>query len=138
MAVQHVAEGLFEVRDGAAVLYAGRCRDCGAVAFPRPSGCPRCTGVDIDVHQLATEGTLWTFTIQGFAPKAPYDGVPANEPFGVGYVDLGGEVLVEGRLTEHDPASLYIGMPMRVVPQNYRQGGDGVDVATFAFEPVAG
>jgi uncharacterized OB-fold protein len=131
-----VADDLFEVVDGAAVLLGGRCRTCGAVAFPKPGGCARCTGVEIDDHRLATEGTLWTFTVQAFPLKPPYDGPP--EPFGLGYADLGGEVLVEGRLTESDPARLAIDMPVRVVPHVYTTDPDGTDVVTYAFEPVGG
>jgi uncharacterized OB-fold protein len=53
----------------------------------------------------------------------------------VGYADLGGEVLVEGRLTVNDPAQLSIGMPLRVVPEVYTTDGDGTGIVTFAFAP---
>jgi uncharacterized OB-fold protein len=46
---------------------------------------------------LARTGTLWTYTVQGFRPKSPYDGPEEFSPYAVGYVDLG-EVLVESRL----------------------------------------
>ncbi len=36
------------------------------------------------------------------------------EPYGVGYVELPGEVRVEARLTEYDPERLRIGMPMEL------------------------
>jgi uncharacterized OB-fold protein len=57
----------------------------------------------------------------------------AFEPFGVGYVELPGEVRVEARLTENDPRRLRIGMPMELtlVPA---PGGSGT--MTFAFRPV--
>lgn len=118
------------------MLLGGKCKACGAVAFPRPSGCARCTGTDIEEHRLATEGDLWTFTVQGFPPKKPYDGPETFTPFGVGYVELGGEILVEGRLTESDSAKLAIGMPMRVVPESYTTDSEGTPVRTFAFQPV--
>lgn len=135
MATKLVAEHLFDVVDGAAVLIGGKCRTCGAVAFPKPGGCARCTGEEIDEHRLATEGELWTFTIQAFPLKSPYNGPKEFAPFGVGYADLGGEVLVEGRLTVNDPAQLSIGMPLRVVPEVYTTDGDGTGIVTFAFAP---
>ena len=55
-------------------------------------------------------------TIGGsFAPKAPPylpGGVEEFEPYGVGYIELPGEVRVEARLTESDPDRLRIGMLM--------------------------
>ena len=60
----------------------------------------------------------------------PYAGDPDEfEPYGVGYVELAGEVRVEGRLTEADPERLRIGMPMELV-LILRTGRD------LAFTPV--
>ena len=59
------------------------------------------------------------------AQVAPYVGPTTPfEPYGVGYVELPGEVRVEARLTEADPARLRIGMPMEltVVPAAGREG----------------
>ena len=95
-------------------LRGSRCVACATVVFPVARSCPRCSATDLDDHTLPTTGTLWSFTTQTFAPKAPYV-VPSEgfAPFGVGYVDLG-EVLVEARL-DADPGALRIGIPMRLV-----------------------
>jgi uncharacterized OB-fold protein len=84
---------------------------------------------------LGRRGTLWTWTIQCFPPKSPpYAGTAEDfEPYGVGYVELPGEVRVEARLTEADPARLRIGMPMELVL--VPAPGDG-GALTFAFRPV--
>lgn len=91
---------------------------------------------------LARRGTLWTWTIQGFPPKAPpYAGEsdPARfEPFGVGYVELPGQLRVEARLTEHEPSLLRIGMEMELVLVPLGDDGDGRQVMTYAFAPVPG
>jgi uncharacterized protein len=79
---------------------------------------------------LPREGTLWTWTIQGFEPKPPFVSDGAFEPFGVGYVELPGYLRVEGRLTESDPSQLRIGMPMVVVAATV--GGR----RSYAFAPV--
>ena len=131
-----VADDLFEVDGDMVVLLGGRCGACGVVAFPKPSGCASCTSTDIVEHRLATEGTLWTFTVQMLPLKPPYNGPAEFVPFGVGYADLGGEILVEGRLTVNDPAELSIGMPIRVVPDIYTADADGKDIMTFAFAPA--
>jgi uncharacterized OB-fold protein len=120
-------------------LVASRCRSCSAVTFPAQRSCARCTGVDVERHLLPTRGTLWGFTIQGFPPKTPF--LAAEErrftPYGVGYVDLGGEVLVESRLLATSADELRTGMDMELVIDPFFTGADGEPVLTFAFKPVA-
>ena len=108
--------------------------------FPMQDGCPRCTASGAERVELGRRGTLWTFTVQGFAPKSPpYAGSddPATfVPFGVGYVELPGEVKVETRLTEADPAKLRIGMEMEMVIVPLKVDAEGNETVTFAFKPV--
>jgi uncharacterized OB-fold protein len=89
---------------------------------------------------LDRRGTLWTWTTQGFLPKSPPYAGPETpesfEPFGVGYVELAGQVKVEARLTESDPAKLRIGMAMEVVVVPLRTDADGNEIMMFAFRPV--
>jgi uncharacterized protein len=121
-------------------LIGSRCRDCGNHTFPAQNGCPKCTGSDMEVVELENHGTLWTWTVQGFPPKAPPykgDADPATfKPFGVGYVELPGQVKVEARLTEADPAKLKVGMKMKMVLIPLYTDADGNSVMTFAFEPT--
>ena len=116
------------------VLVGSECGRCGTVSFPRQGACPRCTSTDVAERRLSRRGTLWSWTIQRFRPKSPpYTGPEEFEPYGVGYVELPGEVRVEARLTEADPAQLRIGMPMELVL--VPAPGDGGAV-TFAFRPA--
>lgn len=118
-------------------LIGSECAQCGTVTFPRQRSCPRCTSEDVQARELATRGELWSWTVQCFAPKAPPylpGGVEEFEPYGVGYIELPGEVRVEARLTESDPDRLRIGLPMELtlipVP-------GAPDKLTFAFRPVS-
>jgi uncharacterized OB-fold protein len=88
---------------------------------------------------LSRRGTLWAWTTQSFPPPPPYAGRGGKDfvPFGVGYVELPGEVKVETRLTESDPAKLADGMEMELVIVPFRTDDDGNEVVTFAFRPVA-
>src|SRR3546814_100593 len=85
--------------------------------------------------ELPQSGTLWTFTIQRIPPKnPPYVGVtnPDDyEPYGVGYVSLGDEIMIEGRLVA-DPESLRIGMPMDCIAISLSKA-DGGEMMTYAF-----
>ena len=136
----HVAEGVFVERADGPHLLGSRCVDCGTFAFPPQSGCQRCAGTDTEPVELANRGTLWTFTVQGFPPKAPPflgNADPATfVPFGVGYVELPGQVKVEARLTESDPSKLHIGMEMEMVLEPITTNGNGNDVVTFAYRPL--
>ena len=130
-----VAEGLVAGTLDEPRLIGSRCRRCGVVAFPRQDSCAACTSDDVEERRLGRRGTLWTWTVQCFPPKSPpYAGAPDEfEPYGVGYVELPGEVRVEARLTEADPARLRIGMPMELVLVR----APGVSGAlTYAFRPV--
>ena len=117
-------------------LIGSECTRCGVVTFPRQPSCPRCTSLAVGERLLARRGALWSWTIQCFAPKSPpYAVAPGDdfEPYGVGYVELAGEVRVEARLTEADPTRLRIGMPMELTL--IAAPGDSGTV-TFAFRPA--
>ena len=122
-------------------LIGARCAPCGAVVFPQKPSCPRCGSPEMAEHLLPREGTLVAWTTQEFLPKEPYASGETEEtftPFGVGLVQLGDEVRVEARLTEHDPAKLDFGMPVRLVVVPFRVDDDGTEVLMHAFEPAGG
>ena len=125
-----VAEGLFTWPSEEPRLI-GSQRD-GVISFPaRPGEAERLLG---------TRGTLWAFTTQQYRPPSPpYDGNDTAEtfqPYALGYVELPGELLIQARFTEPDPANLVIGqeMELRIVPYTTRD--DGAEVLTYAFAPV--
>ena len=134
-----IAEGLFTWPSDNPALLASRCNDCGIASFPAADSCMACGGQDMSLDELPGRGTLWTWTIQQFMPKTPYNSGETQEnfePFGVGYLELPGGVRVEGRLTENDPGKLRIGMPMDVVFDTYRVEENGDEVVGFFFRPV--
>jgi uncharacterized OB-fold protein len=132
-----IAEGLFTWPSDESRLIGSTCLTCGTTTFPKQDSCPKCTGRDIEERLLSRTGTLWSFTVQGFRPKEPYIGPDDFEPYGVGYVELPGEVIVEGRLTENDPHALAIGAPMELVVVPFTTDAQGNEIVTFAFRPMA-
>ena len=131
MDVSVVDESLFASLDPVA-LRGSRCRDCEATVFPALGSCPVCTGVDVAEIALPTEGSVWSWTTQHFAPKAPYR-TDEFTPFSIGYVDLG-PVIVEGWLLGR--TAWEIGEPVRLTLAKAWTEGDTV-VHTFAFESSA-
>jgi len=135
----NVVAGEHFSRDGDSVaLTVARCARCDATVFPVQPTCPRCTADDMVAESLPDQGTLWSFTIQRFQPKAPFDGAGDAHfrPYGVGYVQFGDRVIVEGRLTENDPDRLRIGQAMKVVLQPHAVDESGTAVVTFGFQPM--
>jgi uncharacterized OB-fold protein len=58
------------------------------------------------------------------------------QTYGVGYIQLGEQVIVESRLTTSDPDELKIGMEMELVIIPFNKDDDGNEVVTYAFAPV--
>jgi len=131
-----VDEQLGTIEAGEIRLWGSRCSHCGTVTFPQQGSCPRCTRAGAAPRPLAREGSLWSWTIQGFPPKSPpfAGSAEAFQPYGVGYVELGAEVRVEGILTTADPDELEIGMTMHTVTIP-APGREGLGLVTFAFAP---
>lgn len=136
-----IAEDLFSLSD-APVLLGGRCRSCSALAFPLRAGCPRCGADDVERTELGDRGTLYSWTSQGFPPKAPFRGEWAYadgefRPWLVGLVELAG-LRVESLLVGVTPDQVRIGMPLRLVLVPFRTDEEsGDEVTTFAFTPDA-
>ena len=134
-----IAEGLFTWPAAEPRLLGSRCLGCKRVEFPVQTGCMACGSEHVAVEEMPRVGTLWTWTVQRFLPKSPYNSgeSPATfTPYGVGYVELPGAVRVEARLTENDPHKLNIGMPMELVFDVWTRADDGADLINFAFRPV--
>jgi uncharacterized OB-fold protein len=134
-----VAEGIFTWPSDDPQLIGSRCSACGIVTFPAQESCPRCASTDMREQLLARRGRLWAWTTQEFPPPSPpYDGASGEDfvPFGVGYVELPGELKVEARLTEADPEQLTEGMDMELAVVPFHTDDDGNEVVTFAFRPA--
>ncbi len=131
-----VAPDLVSGEGASTRLLGGKSRTDGKLVFPIPTG-PEAQRYDR--VELATEGKLWSFTVQRFRPKPPFDGEGDETnftPFAVGYVELPGQIIVEARLDTGDFGSLRIGMPMRFTLLPYRRDPDGCEVLTYAFRPI--
>jgi uncharacterized OB-fold protein len=136
-----IAEGLFRVDGEQAVLLGSRRRSTGAVKFPaeRPElfdGSPEIQG-DIEPIELSSEGTLYTYTTQEFAPPLPYRGHRTPDkfrPYVVGFVELAEGVLVE-TLILAAASDLRIGQRMVSTITTF-ETADGEELLTYAFRPV--
>jgi len=119
-------------------LIGSQCAACHAATFPRQARCPRCSKAEMSDLLLPRRGTVVAWTTQDFPPGPPYAG-PIGEdfvPFGVGLVQLGDVIRVEGRLTENRPEKLEFGMEVELTMIPFGIDGDGEELITFAFARV--
>lgn len=136
-----ITEGLFRVDGDRAVLFASRRRSSGVVKFPaeRPELFDGDQEIqdDIEAIELATEGTLYTYTTQEFAPPLPYKGnrdPKVFKPYAVGFVELADGVLVESLIVGVAADQLRIGQRL-VSTTTTLETEDGKSLLTFAFRP---
>lgn len=132
-----VAPDLFETTPDGVGLVGGRGKTDGRFVFPFPDGA---SAHDFDRVLLGRTGRLWSWTVQRFRPKTPpYAGPPeteAFEPYAVGYVEIPGELIVEGRLVVDDFARLRLGLEMEAMAEPFAVAPDGKVTMTYAFRPV--
>ncbi|GMU80020.1 MAG: hypothetical protein AMXMBFR46_28080 [Acidimicrobiia bacterium] len=111
-------------------LVAHECTSCGARYFDRRNACASCSGTGFRTVDIATEGTLRTFTIVSFA--AP--GIPV--PFVAGVVDCGGTSVRANIVNvEPDPEHVKLGMKVRLTTFPIGADAAGTEALGFGFEP---
>jgi len=110
---------------------AHECRACGARYFDRRNACASCGGTDFGTAEIATEGTLRTFTIVTFA--AP--GIPT--PYVAGVVDCAGTSVRANIVNvEPTPEAVRLGMPVRLATFPIGADSEGTEAIGFGFEPA--
>ena len=132
-------DGLYTWPSEKPQMLGSRCPHCGETAFPAQSGCRSCSANESEIVEIGDTGTLWTWTIQGFLPKEPYNSdetVETFKPYGVGYVEMPGGVRVESRIAANSREQLIIGMPLKLEIVPFRTDSDGTQWMTFQFAPV--
>jgi uncharacterized OB-fold protein len=139
---EFIVEGLFRVDGDRAVLRGSRRRSSGVVKFPAERAelfdDDPDIQADIEPLELSTEGTLYTFTTQEFAPPLPYKGnrdPEAFTPYVVGYVELAEGVLVEALIVGANADALRIGQQL-VSTTTTLETETGESLTTFAFRPA--
>ena len=140
MSTVPVADGIFTWPSDDPQLIGSYFPDRGVTTFPSAKSCPRTSSTVVEPVLLPRRGTLWSWTIQGFPPKSPpYAGRESAKdfvPYGVGYIQLADQVIVESRLTVNDPEKLEIGMEMELTTVVFTTDDAGNDVVTYAFAPI--
>lgn len=128
------------------LLLGTRCRDCGAVFFPREDhACrnPACagTGEALEEVPLSRRGRVWSYTDARYRPPAPYVSDPGRpwEPYALVAVELAAERMIV--LGQAEPgtgtADLAVGMEVELVPGVLYEDAEHT-WTTWHWRPVGG
>jgi uncharacterized OB-fold protein len=86
-----------------------RCGECGLLRHPPGPMCPRCGATKPEYQLAAGTGTVYSYVVHHHPP------VPGKElPVVIALVELDEGVRMVGELTGVAPASVHIGLPVRV------------------------
>jgi hypothetical protein len=114
---QPAIEGWFTTEPEPALL-GSRCTTCGTYVFPKASiACPNpeCDGSEFDQVPLSRRGRLWSWTVNHYAPPAPYVSPDPFVPYAVAAVELPEEKLVVLGQLAGDADGLAVGTEMEIV-----------------------
>jgi uncharacterized OB-fold protein len=117
--------------DGSVRLVGGRCADCGTLFFPSAHVCPECMSEAVMAADLASDGTLYSWSVVHVAPRG------WNTPYIAGYVDLSDGIRVFAHIAGTDASSLEMDMPVSLTTAILGED-DGVPVESYAFTPAKG
>jgi 3-hydroxy-3-methylglutaryl CoA synthase len=109
-------------------LYGQKCTDCGAVSYPRRHLCWQCSSTRLADYRLSRRGTVFTFTKDHLVPNP-------DPPTVMVSADLEGGGRFFAQLTDADPATVAIGMPVELTFRRIHEGEDLVNYF-WKFRPV--
>ena len=88
------------------VLLGSHCRSCGVYIFGPAVFCQACTSRDLEPVDLASRGTLFSYTVV----RVPPPGWPGPVPYILGQVELPEGPQVLAQVVDCEEAQLMIGM----------------------------
>jgi len=109
-------------------LYGQKCRDCGAVSYPRRHLCWQCSSAGLDDYKISRRGRVFTFTKDHLVPNP-------DPPTVMVSADLEGGGRFFAQLTDCDPAAVGFEMPVELCFRRIHEGEDYVNYF-WKFRPA--
>jgi uncharacterized protein len=113
-------------------LIANECESCGALFFDRRNACANCGRRRFRSRRLANEGVVTAFTIVHRAtPDVPV-------PYVSGIVDLDGGGVVKANIVgiDPEPASVTLGMKVKLTTFPIGTDSAGTEAVSFGYQPA--
>jgi uncharacterized OB-fold protein len=135
------AAGWFTADERAPRLLGSRCKACDTYAFPKETYfCrnPRCASSELEEVPLSSQGRLWSFTNNCYAPPPPYVAADPFVPYAIAAVELEREhMVVLGQVESGtDVAQLEVGMPMELCVGKLYEDAEH-EFVTWKWRPLA-
>jgi uncharacterized protein len=113
-------------------LTAHECGGCGALFLDRRNACANCGGRGFGSRSLANTGALRAFTIVHRASPG------VTVPYVSGIVDVDGGGVVKANIVgiSPEPASLTLGMRLRLTTFPAGTDSDGTEAIAFGYQPA--
>ena len=113
-------------------LVANECASCGALFFDRRNACASCGRDSFGTRRLASDGVLRAFTV---VHRATPD---VTVPYISGIVDLDGGGVVKANIVgvAPDPASVSLGMRVRLTTFGIGTDSEGTEAISFGYQPA--
>ena len=133
-------DGWFTTTEEPALL-GTRCAACASSFFPpERTLCrnPACASTELDEVELSRRGRVWSFSVNHYAPPAPYVAKEPFEPYTVVAVELPAEqMVVLGQLADGvDPSRLKIGDEVEVTIETLFNDDDGNEQLVWKWRPT--
>ncbi|MFN2187511.1 MAG: Zn-ribbon domain-containing OB-fold protein [Candidatus Promineifilaceae bacterium] len=113
-------------------LVGEECDSCGAKLFPPRDVCLECEAPAKELFTFSGIGEIYSYTTIYDAPA----GFEQYAPYTVALVKLDEGPLVTAQLTDVDPDSVAIGLPVEMVTRKLRTDGEeGMIVYGYKFRP---
>ena len=109
-------------------LYGQKCADCGAVSYPRRHLCWQCSSARLGDYRLSRRGKVFTFAKDFLVPNP-------DPPTVMVSADLEGGGRFFAQLTDADPATVAIDMPVELTFRRIHEGEDLVNYF-WKFRPA--
>jgi hydroxymethylglutaryl-CoA synthase len=109
-------------------LYGQRCRDCGAVSYPRRHLCWQCSSKSLVDQRLSRRGRVFTFTRDHLVPSP-------DPPTIMVSADLEGGGRFYAQLTDCDPGTVQFEMPVELTFRRIHEG-EGLVNYFWKFRPL--
>lgn len=129
-AVLPAVEGWFTLDDEPRLIGL-RCRECGTYVFPpRALACPSpdCGATELSSVELSRTGTVWSYSVNHYAPPEPYVSPEPFVPYAVAAVELAEERMIVLGQVAGDPSQLSIGARVELVIEPLYRDDEGEHV----------
>lgn len=133
-----IFEGLFESTSQDPRLLGSKCKECGAVSFPRSlrKHRPECVSHEAEDIRLSRRGILRSYTILHYQPPELFKGPDPFEPYAIGSLELMDGIEVFGIIKDCAFGDLKIDMPMEIIFDKLYSDPDGTERLTWKFRPA--